>query len=167
MDKHILQRTAIILTLLIALIFPQKTNRPIDPDTQILFSYQGGGDVYKEGSKTGFMVQIPFFGKAKVYTLYYQQKARLEKKVFLTAEQTDSLISYFEKSNFSDYPNRLPLTNRMFWPISSASLGFRKTEEDSLKVVSAMLTADHKYYPKDFFKLLKKVRRIINEVIKD
>lgn len=167
MGKQTLQRMAIILILLNALIFPQKNNRQIDPDTQILFSYRPGRDIYKKGDEAGYMVQIPFSGRAKVYTLYVQQKARLEKKVFLTTEQTDSLISYFEKSKFSDYPNVLPSTNKMFWPISSVSLGFRKTEGDSLKIVSAMLTADHKYYPKDFFELLKKIRKIINEVIED
>jgi len=154
-----------ILTPIVMLLFlnePLYSQKPeITPDVQFIYVKAGGNDVYREGQRTGKAIYVLFSGEFKLYGLYHKSEPVLEKTGHLEEDQLDSLKYYLRTTDFFNFPNYLPKTKRIFWPITSCSIGYRESETDSMKIVNVILHQSKKYYPKDFFKLQSKIEEIL------
>lgn len=154
----------------------QSTDNETQQSDNIFVVYQEGGgfDVYEDGDRYGYKMEISFEGDVILYERIYRKvdgdrsmdEVEINKGK-VDESQLDSLSSTIEKSGFFEYPNRLPdvspLEVEIRTPAEQISISIRKSPDEEIKKVRANLGADHKHYPEGFFELRREFRQLMNQ----
>lgn len=144
---------------------------------QLLIRYtEGGGfDIYEEGDRYGYALEIYFSGKFKVFKRIYtatDDGSQIREEEINSGNLDPELISelqdMLEDTGFFGFPERLPDGSphdiEMRTPSENIILIARRSADDKPYTVRANLGAERRHFPEHFFELRSKLRQLLTEL---
>lgn len=155
-------------------------NSSVDDESQtgqlfIRYAEGGGFDIYEDGDRYGYALEIYFSGEFKLFRRIYaitDDKSQIREEEIssgnLDPELIDELQELLEETGFFGFPERLPAGSpheiEMRTPAENVSISFRRASEEVFHSVRANLGADRQHYPEAFLELRSELRDLIQEL---
>ena len=143
---------------------------------QPFISYTMGGemDIYQDGDRYGYKIEISDNGKYALYRRFYREsngersiEDSLDREGTLSQEKLQEINSIIGESEFSDLANRLPEGSpreiEMRTPAESVSITVHDLNGGQEHTVRAHMGADRRHYPEIFNNLNDTLRALVRE----
>ncbi len=181
MSKRLMSKLILPLVIMIAAgiyIFNSERNQEMDetPDDQLFISYTMGGemDVYQDGDRYGYKIEITDNGNYTLYRRFYKESNgersivdSLHIEGALPQEKFQEIKSLASDSEFSGLANRLPKGSpreiEMRTPAESVSITVHDLNDGQEHTVRANMGADRHHYPDIFNDLNNTLRSLVRD----
>ena len=166
----------ILLLAAAALTKAVKANHHTEDQHVVVFSHGGEMDMYEDGDHFGRKMTIGFDGNLKIYDRTYRTRNKEsdieDVEIYsgsINSEELDTLITYFEKSGFTEVSRRLPSVDprevQIREPAESIEIIFKADRDAESHTVRANMGADRQHYPEKFLELNRELRNILRSKI--